>query len=222
MTSTGLVGRRIPCTYLLIIVARVMATTKCKPVRNCRRPRQRSSTAPPNKTDSVVARIHQMRQANCAKPRRTSIHRPRRTASSAARASHRATGASRESIEKLLCCRRSRSLRDIAFVQAWRPGDQTDGRPDCGYLGRNARRPGQHLPTPLFRARAACAAEVSRTAVVVARESQLRGEQHRQDGGVGMADGIDAHAADHRGDCAVGFGFHPGRPVLESQIWQPG
>lgn len=150
MTSTGLVGRRIPCTYLLIIVARVMATTKCKPVRNCRRRRPRPSTAPPNKTDSVVARIHQMRQANCAAPRRSRIHRLRRTASSAARAWHPATGASRESIGKLLCCQRSRGLRDIPFRSGLTACSSDHCRLNCGYLGRTARRPGQYLPTPPF------------------------------------------------------------------------
>lgn len=45
-----------------------------------------------------------------------------------------------------------------------------------------------------------------------------RGEEHRQDGGVGVADRIDADPADHGGDGPVGFGFHPGGAVLEAQV----
>lgn len=40
------------------------------------------------------------------------------------------------------------------------------------------------------------------------------GEQHSEYRGVGMADRIDAYAADHRRNRAIGFRFHPGRTML--------
>jgi len=43
----------------------------------------------------------------------------------------------------------------------------------------------------------------------------LSGKQHGQDSCVGVADRVDADAADHRGDRAVGLGFHPRRAMLQ-------
>lgn len=51
---------------------------------------------------------------------------------------------------------------------------------------------------------------------------RLGGKQHRQDGGIGMADWIDADSTHHPGDRAVGFSLHPGRPVLETKVRQAG
>ena len=50
----------------------------------------------------------------------------------------------------------------------------------------------------------------------------LCGKQHRQNGGVGVADRVDADPADHRGDGAVGLGFDPGGAVLETEMRQTG
>lgn len=43
-------------------------------------------------------------------------------------------------------------------------------------------------------------------------------QQHRQDRGVGMADGVDADPADHGGHGPVGFCFDPGRPVFQPEM----
>ena len=50
---------------------------------------------------------------------------------------------------------------------------------------------------------------------------RLRREQHGEDRRVGVADRIDAHPADHRGDRAVRLGFDPGGAVIEAEVRYP-
>lgn len=50
----------------------------------------------------------------------------------------------------------------------------------------------------------------------------LRRQKHRQNRGIGVTDRINTHPADHRRHRAVGFGFHPGCTVFQSEMWKAG
>ena len=52
--------------------------------------------------------------------------------------------------------------------------------------------------------------------------ASLCGQQHREDGGIRMADRIDADPAHHIGDGAVRLGFHPGGSVFQAQVRKAG
>src|SRR5271163_3070131 len=106
MTSTGLVDRIAPSRYLLIIVATVMAATKCKLGENCCRRLQQSSATPPRRAERVMQRIHKMFQGNCVTPRRPDAERLRREASSVERIrrrGNRRVPASRRKADLLSC-----------------------------------------------------------------------------------------------------------------------
>ena len=48
------------------------------------------------------------------------------------------------------------------------------------------------------------------------------GEQHRENGRVRVADGVNSDPTHHRGDGAIRFGLHPGGAMLETQVRQAG
>ncbi len=82
MTSTGSVEQIIPSRYLLIIVARVIAATKCKLCENCGRGPSRSLTTLSRRAELGFQRIHMLSQANCVTIRRLRAQRPRQVVSS--------------------------------------------------------------------------------------------------------------------------------------------
>ncbi len=65
MTSTGSVDRMTPSRHLLIIVARVIAATKCKLGANCCRWSVRPPPTPSRRAARVIQRIFKMFQGNC-------------------------------------------------------------------------------------------------------------------------------------------------------------
>src|SRR5580693_578097 len=82
MTSTGSVEQITPSTYLLTIVATVIAATKCKLVGGSRRRPQRSFAARPMCRELCMQRIHKTCQANCVTFRGVYAQRPQQVASS--------------------------------------------------------------------------------------------------------------------------------------------
>ena len=73
-----------------------------------------------------------------------------------------------------------------------------------------ARQLAERVRVPVF--------ERSRTESECQLRKPLCGKEHRQYRGVGMADRIDADAADHRRDGAVGFRFHPRGTVFQAEM----
>ena len=200
MTSTGSVDRMTPSRYLLIIVARVIAATKCKLGANCCRWSVRPPPTPSRRAARVIQRILKMFQGNCVvcvvpatgggdetpgRCERTpvcgNLRRPaRRRNADLLSCSSELPGAA---ISPARCA----SL----FVESWW------AHPDWGWQRRWSGRRG--FAPVLCRTPSKC----------------LRGKQHGQDCCVGMADRVDTDAADHRGDRAVGFCLHPGRSMLQ-------
>jgi len=191
MTSTGSVEQITPSTYLLTIVATVIAATKCKLVGGSRRRPQRSFAARPMCRELFMQRIHKTCQANCVTFRGVCAQRPRQVASSVEcvrRYGNRCAAPTSRKADLLSPAVRYSWARFLTM-------------PSATFADQG---PASSRVEPSWRVR---------------RPSG--GEQHRQDRSVGMADGVDADATHHRGDRAVGFCLHPGGAVLQPQIRQP-
>ena len=181
--------RSARASYLLIIVARVNATTKCKPLKS-------------NTTPSLgVERGHVVHVNGVITNWPSKLAKKIMTQ----------TLFCRDQLILTCCHTDPRADRLCAGV--------TQQSQATALLGRRAKsRTGRHPPPR--RVQQNCWQRCSRSGRFVAEPLSMRGgsgsEQHRHDGGVRVADRIDAHPADHRGDRAVGFRFHPRRPVFQA------
>ncbi|MDT5310766.1 MAG: hypothetical protein QOE48_6490 [Mycobacterium sp.] len=200
MTSTGSVDRMTPSRHLLIIVARVIAATKCKLGANCCRWSVRPPPTPSRRAARVIQRILKMFQGNCVVCVVSATGGGDETPGRCERTPvcGNLRGPARRRNADLLCapasCLERRFRRPDVRRYSSRVGGPIQTGP--GSVGGLA---GAASPPVLCRTPSKC----------------LRGKQHGQDCCVGMADRVDTDAADHRGDRAVGFCLHPGRSMLQ-------
>ena len=200
MTSTGSVDRMTPSRHLLIIVARVIAATKCKLGANFCRWWVRPPPTPSRRAARVIQRIIKMFQGNCVVCVVSATGGGDETPGRCERTPvcGNLRGPARRRNADLLSCSTELPGAAISPARVRHYSSRVGGpiQTGAGSVGGLA---GAASPPVLCRTPSKC----------------LRGKQHGQDCCVGMADRVDTDAADHRGDRTVGFCLHPGRSMLQ-------